>query len=89
LFPAFQVLLTLVLHHIHGISTQKNLWGKFSRRFYQNTCTMKPSFTFYQEDKWYKELPTENFFQSSKGNFVTSFAPPHCVSVRKSTSFIC
>ena len=31
------------------------MWRKFSKIFYQNTCTRKASFTVYQEDKWYKE----------------------------------
>jgi len=30
---------------------------------------MKPSFTVYQEDKGYKELPTENFFIEPQGEF--------------------
>jgi hypothetical protein len=34
-----------------------NFWRKFSKRFCQNTCTMKPSSTVYQEDKGYKNYP--------------------------------
>jgi len=30
---------------------------------------MKLSFTVYEEDKGYKELPTENFFIDPKGEF--------------------
>jgi len=46
-----------------------NLWGKVSKISYQNTGTMKPSFMVYQEDKLYKELPTENFFLEPQGEF--------------------
>jgi hypothetical protein len=30
---------------------------------------MNPSFTVLQEDKWYKELPTENFFIEPQAEF--------------------
>ena len=40
---------------------------------------MKPSSTLYEEDKFYKEFPTEKFFFIPKDNFLTSLATPHCV----------
>jgi hypothetical protein len=42
---------------------------------------MKPSFTVYQKDKFYKELTTENFILEPQGEFCNlSCHSPLCMS---------